>query len=469
MITDSLDDIADSTDWLSTPLSGLAAVEAALRCQVCKDFYKTPMLTSCNHTFCSVCIRRALSNDGKCPLCRASEQELKLRSNWSMEETVGAFVNTRPDVLAFAKRPNTIAASDSPKRKRNGVDEEGVLSSQRSSKRLRSSTRLSKSRSAGVTADMARQEAEIQDSEDDTEDYEPGKIFFSHFMLNPNKSQLNDTIDDGLVACPVCLQRMKENQVFQHLDTSCPGEPQAKPPTRQTPRNSSRSNNPSSAFPSRSNAPPLKNPERLPAINYSMLKESQLRKKLQELGISAVGGRQVLERRHKEWMTIWNANCDSLHPRRKADLLHDLDVWERTMGTRAPTSSRSIHLGAQIKDKDFDGAAWAARHDTSFKDLITSARKNKFKAQEGTKSTEKEQRDVGPAMMVPGETAKRGEDPPEIPPTTGGRADASNSSTAASIDDAVVDLTSDNIAPIETRLSNGVPTTENPLDEIAYR
>ncbi|RYP65165.1 hypothetical protein DL771_008443 [Monosporascus sp. 5C6A] len=362
MVTDPLDDVADSTDWLSTPLSGLAAVEAALRCQ-----------------------------------------ELKLRSNWSMEETVEAFVKTRRHVLDFAKRPTPTSATDSPKRKLDHVDgEEEVSGSQRPNKRLRSSARLSKSRGADATAEMARQEADVQDTDKDAESYEPG---------------------DGLVACPVCLQRMKENQVFQHLDTSCPGEPQAKPPTRQSSRNNY------NTFHSKTDPPAPKRLERLPAINYSMLKESQLRKKLQELGISTAGNRQMLEKRHKEWMTIWNANCDSLHPRRKADLLHDLEVWERTLGTRAPTSSRSIHLGAQIKDKDFDGAAWAAKHDTSFKDLIANARKNRPKTQEQT---------TGPDKGASGKTAES-ESPPEILPATG--METPDSSTANNPDPAIVDLT----------------------------
>ncbi|RYP37055.1 hypothetical protein DL767_003118 [Monosporascus sp. MG133] len=439
MIPDPLDDVADSTDWLSTPLSGLAAVEAALRCQVCKDFYKTPMLTSCNHTFCSVCIRRALSNDGKCPLCRASEQELKLRSNWSMEETVEAFVKTRRHILDFAKRPTPTSAADSPKRKLDHVDREDEVSgSQRSNKRLRSSARLSKSRGADATAEMARQGADVQDTYSDMESYEP--------------------VGDGLVACPVCLQRMKENQVFHHLDTSCPGEPQAKPPTRQSSRNSYKT------FPSKMNPPPPNNLERLPAINYSMLKEPQLRKKLQEFGISTAGNRQMLEKRHKEWMTIWNANCDSLHPRRKEDLLNDLEVWERTLGTRAPTSSRSIHLGAQIKDKDFDGAAWAAKHGTSFKDLIANARKNRPKKQEQT---------TGPDKGASGKTAE-GERPPEIPPAAG--METPNSPTANHPDRVIVDLTDgpgSHIVQEPNRVvdtsSLGTPTEIPRLDEMAQQ
>jgi E3 ubiquitin-protein ligase RAD18 len=111
-----------------------------------------------------------------------------------------------------------------------------------------------------------------------------------------------------------------------------------------------------------------------------MLKDTALRKKMGELGLSTAGSRQMLEKRHQEWITLWNANCDSAKPKRRSELMHDLEVWERTMGSRAPTMSRAANMGAQIKDKDFDGAAWATKHDTSFKDLIAKARGSRNKA-----------------------------------------------------------------------------------------
>ncbi|KAI0188294.1 hypothetical protein EV127DRAFT_434430 [Xylaria flabelliformis] len=373
MNNDGFDSVADSTDWLTTPLSGLSAVEAALRCQICKDFYRTPMLTSCNHTFCSLCIRRALSADGKCPLCRAGEQEMKLRSNWSMEEVVAAFTQTRSAVLDFARKPPPAlpARTDTPKRKTDDLvmddgDEQALSSSQqRSSKRLRSSARLSKTRGIETTAEMARQEAHVPDPEPTP--VEP---------------------DDGLVACPICWRRMKAVQVDRHIDTSCPGEPQPDP-TPLIRLNSSKPTSITSVFPPSSlsastfssNNKPQPPPDRLPALNYSMLRETQLRKELVEQGLSTTGNRGMLERRHREWVMIWNANCDSQRPRRRAELLHDLDVWERTLGSRAPTGSRAANTGAQIRDKDFDGAAWAAKHDTSFKDLIANARRTRAQAQ----------------------------------------------------------------------------------------
>lgn len=81
-----------------------------------------------------------------------------------------------------------------------------------------------------------------------------------------------------------------------------------------------------------------------------------------------------MEKRHKEWVMIWNANCDSARPRTKRELLQDLDTWERTQGGHALVSSASVYQGAQIKDKEFDGAGWSTRHNDAFNDLIAQAR-----------------------------------------------------------------------------------------------
>ncbi|KAI1332398.1 DNA repair protein rad18 [Xylariaceae sp. FL0255] len=377
-MSNNLENVADSTDWLSTPLTGLASVEAALRCQICKDFYKTPMLTSCNHTFCSLCIRRALSTDGRCPLCRAQEQEMKLRSNWSMEEVVASFTQARSAILSFAQKPppSPIRRSETPKRRTRATD--SAEDQGPANKRLRSSARLSKTRSMEATAEMARREIHIPDPE--PEPFEP---------------------DDGLVACPICWRRMKAILVDKHLDTSCSGEPQPEPVQHAKPlRNLTNAFTSSSALPTSTTSTKKKTtpaPDRLPALNYSMLKDAGLRKELVELGLTTTGNRNMLERRHREWVMIWNANCDSQRPRTVAELRQDLDVWERTLGSRANIGFRSAatNAGAQIKDKDFDGAAWAAKHDDAFRDLIANARRSKAKAQSKEDDKEKENQASG--------------------------------------------------------------------------
>lgn len=96
---DSLSELLDPSDWLQTSLPQLTPLESGLRCQVCKDFYDTPMITSCSHTFCSLCIRRCLTSDGKCPACRSPDQEIRLRRNWSVQEIVDAFRHARPTLI----------------------------------------------------------------------------------------------------------------------------------------------------------------------------------------------------------------------------------------------------------------------------------------------------------------------------------------------------------------------------------
>ncbi|POS80695.1 postreplication repair E3 ubiquitin-protein ligase rad-18 [Diaporthe helianthi] len=365
-------DVSDPTDWLGTPLASLMPVEQALRCHVCKDFYNSPMTTSCCHTFCSLCIRRSLASDGKCPLCRATDQESRLRGNWAIREAVESFIKGRDTILSVTRQPqpsaqtsSTDATAQTPKRKAGGSEQDAghIL------KRTRMSTRLSSARSADTTSAMIREEPgkpEVEEIEAD--EYIP---------------------NDGLVACPICSWRMKPEKVDRHLDTDCPGEP--RPQLGQSkPKNL--------GFPSTRPAGNIttKPQERLSPLNYSMVKDTALRKRFQEIGISSWGSRHLLEKRHREWITIWNANCDSARPKSKSELLRDLDIWERTQGGSAPSNSHSANLGAQIKDKEFDGQGWASKHSNSFKDLIADARKSRQKADGATQEPSHETRDQPP-------------------------------------------------------------------------
>jgi len=204
-------EVSDPSDWLKTPIKQLAAVEAALRCQVCKDFFDTPMITSCSHTFCSLCIRRCLTNDGKCPTCRTADQELRLRRNWALEETVQAFKDARPALISFseklqvAKEQTEHRGSKRKIEEVNGQDDTTKVELGTSKRKTRSQNRRSPERRPG----MRRQ---IQDSEDDENHQDSTSS--RYFVEEPAKCWP----DDGLTACPICNKRMKEEEVFPHLD-----------------------------------------------------------------------------------------------------------------------------------------------------------------------------------------------------------------------------------------------------------
>lgn len=99
-----------------------------------------------------------------------------------------------------------------------------------------------------------------------------------------------------------------------------------------------------------------------------------MRKKLRDLGIPDWGQKQLLQRRHTEWMNLWNANCDSKNPKSKRILLQELDVWERTQGGHA-TAPSPFTTSNNVMRKDFDANEWSNNHDDDFKRLIANARK----------------------------------------------------------------------------------------------
>ncbi|KAG0232992.1 hypothetical protein B0O80DRAFT_267188 [Mortierella sp. GBAus27b] len=76
--------------------------------------------------------------------------------------------------------------------------------------------------------------------------------------------------------------------------------------------------------------PTYPEPKRLPKLAYSVLNDKQLRKKLQELGLATHGDRQLMMKRHTEYLTIYNANCDATRSQSAAQLMKAMDVWERT-------------------------------------------------------------------------------------------------------------------------------------------
>ncbi|KAL2000545.1 hypothetical protein VTN02DRAFT_2932 [Thermoascus thermophilus] len=360
-------DIPDSTDWLDTPLSLVAPLESALRCQVCKDFFDNPVITSCSHTFCSLCIRRCLSSEGRCPACRSSDQELKLRRNWAVQELVDTFRNARGSMLELARGAAAAAAA----RERGRGEDEDVEQPAAKKRRLDRSEQSGEEREAG----MEKQEGRRTRSQSRRSGEGKAQVVAEPEVIEDSADE-DYVPDDGLVACPICNRRMKNEAVFRHLDTCTGVQEPPKPasssslgslqphPFRNKPPDCNNNNN------NNKNKPP----ERLPTINYSILKDTVLRKKLRDLGIPDWGPRPLLQKRHTEWMNLWNANCDAKVPKSKRELLLELEIWERTQGGHAPAASSQGGSNAVMR-KDFDAAAWSASHDDEFKRLIANARK----------------------------------------------------------------------------------------------
>lgn len=192
----SFPDISDPSDFSDTSIPTLSEFDTILRCQVCKEMFDTPMITSCSHTFCSQCIRQCLSADGKCPTCRAQDQSSKLRKNGVVQNLVSVWLKIRPNVLeTIQKADEKIAVENHGKRK---LEVDSMADSRHTKRQTRSSSRR-------VTSSANTAEIVVLDSEDEQD---------GEFLLEAEKPSPSD----GLVACPICSVRMKEEMVFLHLD-----------------------------------------------------------------------------------------------------------------------------------------------------------------------------------------------------------------------------------------------------------
>ncbi|KAH0613317.1 uncharacterized protein H6S33_009697 [Morchella sextelata] len=314
----TLPPIPDPTDWDATLLPLLHPLDAALRCQICKDFFTAPVLTNCQHTFCSECIRRALHADSACPLCRAPEQEYRLRKNQVVGDLVDAFVAARGGVLELARR-GVRGGED------GGEDEEG-WGGRRRKRRCVLRAEQQEEEEVGVGVKEEEEEEVVE-------------------VPSP---------DDGLVPCPSCNRRLKLESVNTHLDVCL---------TTPSTLTSSSSSTPAPTTAARRPAP-------LPKITYSLMKEKDLRTKLTALGIPSTGGRKALQERHSEWVTIWNANIDAKRPRSKGELLADLAAWERA----------NARPSNQIVKGRWSDERWGEEHRPHYRRLVEEARMRRGQA-----------------------------------------------------------------------------------------
>ena len=264
---------------------------------------------------------------------------------------VSAFLQARPAALEVAKKAHEDASAlkRPGKRKRNATGVGDEAQEQQDGRTTRS-----KSRRVAASQTSHPDAIEIDDS-DTNSDFRPEA----------------EHEDDGLIECPLgCGKRMAIEAVEPHLDRCEEEKMQANRAKARTSTNTFRSSKPGTAQTNDS-----KPQERLSELHYSSLTDTKLKKKLDELGIPAWGGKSLMIKRHTEWVNIWNANCDSNLPRPKRDLLRELESWERTQGGRAAGPNG---LSSNIMRKDFDGAGWVDKNRDDFSRLISEARKKQI-------------------------------------------------------------------------------------------
>ncbi len=77
--------------------------------------------------------------------------------------------------------------------------------------------------------------------------------------------------------------------------------------------------------------------KRKPTVNYHSLKKKQLVELCQKEGLSTHGNDTELKKRHSDFTTLYNSECDSAHPRSVKELLAEIRNRESSIRVRCQT------------------------------------------------------------------------------------------------------------------------------------
>lgn len=359
----TIEDVSDASDWQDSKVPLLSELDSLKRCYICKEFFRAPLITSCNHTFCSHCIREYLINNSKCPLCNVELFESNLKRDILLEEIVSCYVRIRPKLLKELKLLNfdreQRTGHEHPTSGPNIVDEVIEISS------------------------------------------EGEQINYSSSPKN-KRIRLDNSIE--LVECPVCHQKMAEDFLqTKHIDNCLEG----KPTPVYKPKLKSKRSNISSFFKQKENSssqsssverersPTIEldhqdfyfkqtnkynlETKKLPKLDFQSLTTPKLKEKLTALKLPTTGTRSQLELRYNHFYVLFNSNLDSSRPIDEKVLRQNLNKWELSHlafnhNSANLFSSRNSLSNRNILDKNFSIKEWNQAYNHDFKILVRQAK-----------------------------------------------------------------------------------------------
>jgi E3 ubiquitin-protein ligase RAD18 len=328
--------VSDPSDWEKSKFPQLNELDAALRCQICKEFLKAPVLTTCGHIFCSICIRRTISDSNKCPVCLDETYESGLRKVLLLDSIVSWFGKNRAELL-------------------NALPLDHVNDSQNDD-------------DSDIEVVTANGSAPKTDTKDAT-----------------NK-------DETLTECPICGVFMPITEIQgKHIDQCLKDQTNgsAAKATHSTKQVGM------SGFFSTKVSPKkveidlqlqpksVKGKQRLANLDTS-LSASKLKERMSALRIPTNGTRQQLEHRMKEYINLFNANLDSINPVDERILRDRLNKWEALISSKTSLSVSDRVLNSPpitydqqtIKRQKVERKKWNETNKSHYADLIKSARQN---------------------------------------------------------------------------------------------
>ncbi|NXF81742.1 RAD18 ligase, partial [Sclerurus mexicanus] len=293
-------------------------VDDLLRCGICFDYFSIAVIIpQCSHNYCSLCIRKFLSYKTQCPTCCVAVSESDLKNNRTLDDLVKSFNSARqqlfqlvldapavPSPLACSRRPAAESHASTPVSQPDSKEVPLIDSFLRRDK-------VCTSTKAGGLAGSLQGTFKTEEYPDlHSTSAEAGDKVGSQEGPQCTKSheKPSTSVVKGVkkVECPVCEVAIPEQFINKHLDSCL---------TREEKKDSLRSS--------------AHKRKPMPKVVYNLLSDRDLKKKLKEHGLSTLGTRQQLIKRHQEFVHMYNAQCDSLNPKSVTEVVKELEKNEK--------------------------------------------------------------------------------------------------------------------------------------------
>ncbi|XP_060163505.1 E3 ubiquitin-protein ligase RAD18 isoform X3 [Globicephala melas] len=318
-------------------LAVMKTIDDLLRCGICFEYFNIAMMIpQCSHNYCSLCIRKFLSYKTQCPTCCVTVTEPDLKNNRVLDELVKSLNFARNHLLQFAlESPRISSASSSSKNLAAKVHTSVAFR-----RSLKQESRLMENflirEAGGSVSELLIKENESKFSPQKelsssaktrgTPSVEKSAPGFSEASVpeTPSTSALKEVTK---VDCPVCGVHIPENHINKHLD-SCLSREEKKESLRSS----------------------VHKRKPLPKTVYNLLSDRDLKKKLKQHGLSVQGNKQQLIKRHQEFVHMYNAQCDALHP--KSGIKHQ-NEFQRLVDQAKKGYKKTVGMSKKkVKEED---------------------------------------------------------------------------------------------------------------------
>ncbi|XP_010588326.2 E3 ubiquitin-protein ligase RAD18 [Loxodonta africana] len=364
-------------------LAVMKTIDDLLRCGICFEYFNIAMMIpQCSHNYCSLCIRKFLSYKTQCPTCCVAVTEPDLKNNRVLDELVKSVNFARNHLLQFAlESPPTSPVSTSSKNLAVKVHiPVGSRHSLKPGSKLMDNFLIREFGSS--TSELIKENESKFSRQKEANTPAENKKTTPGEKTAPETPSTSTSKQVTKVDCPVCGVSISENHINKHLD-SCLSREEKKESLRSS----------------------VCKRKPLAKTVYNLLSDRDLKKKLKQHGLSTQGNKQQLIKRHQEFVHMYNAQCDALHPKSAAEIAKEIENMEKTR-MRLEASKLNENIMVFTKDqteKEIDEihSTYRKKHQNEFQLLVDQARKGYKKTVEMSKKTVTKREDESTEKLLP--------------------------------------------------------------------